>query len=72
MYLVVFTYERYPTYHMRPLKNETLRQENIFEEKKEREEREPSARGVLSSGNVIFSVIFLGRRGLWKNSIRSV
>lgn len=69
---LVFAYERYPNYQMSPLKNETLRHENIFGEKKERKEREPSARGVLPSGNVIFSVIFLGRRGLWKNSIRSV
>lgn len=66
MCLVVFAYERYPNYQMSPLKNETLRHGNILGKKRERKEREPSARGVFSSGNVVFSVIFLGRRGLWK------
>lgn len=31
---LVFAYERYPNYQMSPLKNETLRHENIFGKKK--------------------------------------
>ena len=53
---LVFAYERYPNYQMSPLKNETLRHENIFGKKKKRERRENHLPEVSFPLGMLFSV----------------